>query len=302
MRYWAVSPNISQRGGRALARWKEIVLEHQAVFMGFSPDPKEDGAKGLGVKFAREVAQRDIILSAHRHNWHWKLVACGKVESTASGDLKLPRGFHYGSYRRLKPFVPLRPDPNLAGLSLKGTSPDKLQQVVAIVELKPNMNPADRELCDRLRAIVNRGDSAPMEATLGPDDEDALDSLPKKTYEEGRQRFARHRRLEGGRNPQLVRDAKMYFKRTHGGKLTCEVCDTNLEKEYGERGRDFIEAHHRVPIGKIGRKTNRRIRDLAMVCANCHRMLHRYPWWSVEKLRRAWDKLHAGQHIAQQDR
>ncbi|HBC3475266.1 hypothetical protein GOP97_11155 [Vibrio cholerae] len=48
---------------------------------------------------------------------------------------------------------------------------------------------------------------------------------------------------------------------------------------YGSHGDSYIEAHHIIPLSELcsvdGSKT--RLEDLAMVCSNCHRMLHRAP-------------------------
>lgn len=58
------------------------------------------------------------------------------------------------------------------------------------------------------------------------------------------------------------------------GRLDCECCDTNFETYYGSIGEGFIECHHIFPIGSgVERVTE--LSDLALVCANCHRMLHR---------------------------
>jgi putative restriction endonuclease len=122
-------------------------------------------------------------------------------------------------------------------------------------------------------------------------DEEVLRALARKSYKEGR-RFLSHRRLEGIRNKKLVSDAKRLFKDTHGGKLTCEVCDMNFEMEYGRRGSEFIEAHHKARFKEVEGETSLGISDLAIVCANCHRMLHRDPWVSVGSLRMEWKKLH----------
>ena len=54
---------------------------------------------------------------------------------------------------------------------------------------------------------------------------------------------------------------------------------------YGKRGQGFIEAHHRRPIGELNRATTAKLKDLVMVCSNCHRMLHRPPWITLEALR-----------------
>jgi predicted HNH restriction endonuclease len=55
----------------------------------------------------------------------------------------------------------------------------------------------------------------------------------------------------------------------------CQVCGLRFENAYGELGEGFAEAHHRVPLSRLTGKVKTRMQDLATVCANCHRMLHR---------------------------
>lgn len=80
-----------------------------------------------------------------------------------------------------------------------------------------------------------------------------------------------HRRAE--RNSRLASDAKKF----HG--TTCMVCGFNFERRYGPRGRDYIEAHHVVPFAQLVKElepvTLDPKTDFVVVCANCHRMLHR---------------------------
>ena len=70
------------------------------------------------------------------------------------------------------------------------------------------------------------------------------------------------------------------------GKLECEVCDFNFHDFYGQRGKEFIECHHKIPLSKLKPKTITLTKDLAAVCSNCHRMLHQKPYLSIEKLRK----------------
>lgn len=67
----------------------------------------------------------------------------------------------------------------------------------------------------------------------------------------------------------------------------CRVCGLSFEQIYGKLGHGFAEAHHRVPLGKLRDNVRTNPRDLATVCANCHRMLHRMSgeWDDVPKLR-----------------
>ena len=68
---------------------------------------------------------------------------------------------------------------------------------------------------------------------------------------------------------------------------TCQVCNFNFEKTYGELGSGFIHIHHIVDISTIKKEYNvDPIKDLVPVCPNCHAMLHKKkPAYSIEKLR-----------------
>lgn len=67
--------------------------------------------------------------------------------------------------------------------------------------------------------------------------------------------------------------------------FSCEICDFDFLAAYGEIGRGYIEAHHKVPVAllELGAKT--RIEDLASVCSNCHRMLHRSGNLTIDELK-----------------
>ena len=72
------------------------------------------------------------------------------------------------------------------------------------------------------------------------------------------------------RNPQNRQQAIAI----HGTK--CMACGFDFEKFYGERGEDYIEVHHIVPLATRDQQVNIDPRtDLIVVCSNCHRMIHR---------------------------
>jgi 5-methylcytosine-specific restriction protein A len=102
-----------------------------------------------------------------------------------------------------------------------------------------------------------------------------LPSLPPEEDEEGaiegRIGFRYHRARE--RNPELTRRKKALVKR-RTGRLACEVCGLDFSDRYGELGDGFIECHHTLPLGEDSDRTTR-LSDLAVVCSNCHRMIHR---------------------------
>lgn len=103
-----------------------------------------------------------------------------------------------------------------------------------------------------------------------------------ESFPEGRQFLKQH--LVRERNPKLIAQAKQLYKQKYG-KLTCEICHFDFEKEYGAIGIDYIEGHHTKPVSEMQLGEETKVKDIAMVCANCHRMLHRRrPWLSIEEL------------------
>jgi predicted restriction endonuclease len=103
-------------------------------------------------------------------------------------------------------------------------------------------------------------------------------------YPEGRQLYVRHRKLE--RNAKVAKAAKnKRLKQT--GDLRCDVCGFSFKKRYGPLGAGFIEAHHTVPISQFKGQKITRVEDIALVCSNCHRMLHKgNPLLSIAALRK----------------
>ncbi|WP_231584206.1 HNH endonuclease [Domibacillus indicus] len=102
-------------------------------------------------------------------------------------------------------------------------------------------------------------------------------------FPEGKEAYRVHRYKE--RNYKLIKKAKERFIQIHG-KLYCEACGINFEEVYGERGKDFIEAHHTKPISEMKDGETTKIEDLAMLCSNCHRMVHKKPLISVQGLKK----------------
>ncbi len=101
-------------------------------------------------------------------------------------------------------------------------------------------------------------------------------------FPEGREIESKHKVRE--RNQAVIKKAKEIFKRKHG-KLFCQVCDFSFSERYGDIGLDFIEGHHTIPLSRLNAETKTRPSDIALVCSNCHRMLHRKrPWLEMSKL------------------
>lgn len=102
-------------------------------------------------------------------------------------------------------------------------------------------------------------------------------------FPEGRIMYKLHKTKE--RNPAVIKIAKRNFIKKHG-LLFCEICGFDFELKYGEIGKHFIEGHHTLPISKLSENETTRPTDIAMVCPNCHRMLHkRRPWLRLSELK-----------------
>lgn len=86
------------------------------------------------------------------------------------------------------------------------------------------------------------------------------------------------------RKPELAKAKKRSVLNTTG-RLACEACDFDFALVYGELGAGFAECHHILPLSESEGIRETTLADLAIVCANCHRMLHKRPWPRVEDLR-----------------
>lgn len=92
------------------------------------------------------------------------------------------------------------------------------------------------------------------------------------------------------RNRFIVGVAKSRALKEGNGRIRCACCEFDFIDRYGEHGIGFIECHHIIPIAEGGERETKP-EDLAMVCANCHRMLHRKnkktdKCYTVEQLRK----------------
>lgn len=79
------------------------------------------------------------------------------------------------------------------------------------------------------------------------------------------------------RELNIIKRSRAIVDRVKASKmpLVCEACGFDFEKRYGAHGRGFIEAHHVEPLSKRkGVDEATTAADFAMLCANCHRMVH----------------------------
>ncbi|MGH7987145.1 MAG: HNH endonuclease, partial [Candidatus Binataceae bacterium] len=104
----------------------------------------------------------------------------------------------------------------------------------------------------------------------GPPDDD------ESEFPEGKLAFRTHRVRE--RNAKLVSQAKKNALEQEG-RLTCKACGFDFAIKYGKLGKNYIECHHTVPVSELKRGQKTKISDIALLCSNCHRMVHRRKQW-----------------------
>ncbi|TDZ41639.1 HNH endonuclease [Mycobacteroides franklinii] len=120
-------------------------------------------------------------------------------------------------------------------------------------------------------------------------DDDTFEQLAVPTDEEDDEaregRLLQRRHFVRERDRKLRRKKIADFLKTHP-RVLCEVCNFDFEAVYGERGREYIEVHHTLPLHASG-ETKTKLSDLVLLCSNCHRMVHRNsPWLTPNDLRK----------------
>jgi hypothetical protein len=107
---------------------------------------------------------------------------------------------------------------------------------------------------------------------------------PEAQAIEGDLRLVAHLRRE--RSRALV-EAKKAAVIEATGRLQCEACGFDFREKYPTIGAGFAEIHHNRPLADMLGQTITRLQDLCVLCANCHRMIHRTrPMNSLREFRR----------------
>jgi 5-methylcytosine-specific restriction protein A len=172
-----------------------------------------------------------------------------------------------GVYMKLMNFR--RFDPDYEGSDLqRGGKEDEV-----IWNLYASMPEELSKVSKSIRSFVDLENIGPIREPTNDDEEEG---------EEGGLLTRVHRIRET--NPWIVeRKKESILKRL--GALACEACGFDFSEAYGVYGEGFIECHHTKPISEMMPGDRTRLKDLALVCSNCHRMLHRRrPWLTIDQL------------------
>jgi len=149
-------------------------------------------------------------------------------------------------------------------------------------EYNPHNLPSEQILRKDLIALTEFYNSYLKEANILTSDTEFIREY-KNNAEEGRRVLTTHYTYE--RDSKLVNDFKEKCL-SERGELRCEACGFSFKERYGSRGDGFIEVHHLQAVSEIGTR-NTSFNDLALVCSNCHRMIHRQmPYLTMNELKR----------------
>jgi 5-methylcytosine-specific restriction protein A len=126
-------------------------------------------------------------------------------------------------------------------------------------------------LASSIREAIRRGETV----EVVPEDE---------VFAEGHLLTSRHRRRDG-------RLRKKLLGQTPDERLVCTICDfappALPERQLRE---SFFETHHVRPLSGVKGVTSTRLADVSLVCAGCHRFIHRLiatkrKWVSISEAR-----------------
>jgi 5-methylcytosine-specific restriction protein A len=154
-------------------------------------------------------------------------------------------------------------DPNFEGKGM--TAYSKLDDQV----FKEFMNDKNRlhSIANEIKAVTKNNDLREKIYAIEEDDESITDSVMERQV-----LYKLHKvRERDSRIIQTKKDQALSLT----GFLMCEACTFDFYKFYGEIGKGFIECHHRTPLSKFKAESKTTLEDLALVCSNCHRMIHK---------------------------
>lgn len=146
-------------------------------------------------------------------------------------------------------------------------------------DLKPKASTVKARLLDPIFWAVTKYDYATGECLLVRGAKPITPAVDSSDLElswfEGKWKLAFffHRRREAKARRQKIQEAL----RNNNGRLICEVpnCGFDFVERYGALGEGYAQVHHLLPLSKSpkgGREI--KLKDLAVVCANCHAMIH----------------------------
>lgn len=86
-----------------------------------------------------------------------------------------------------------------------------------------------------------------------------------REYQEGRRKYINH--LISERNRTIISEIK------EKNDWICDICNINFSRKYDK---NYIEAHHKIPLHTYSKQHIVTEKDYALLCPNCHKAVHLY--------------------------
>ena len=175
-----------------------------------------------------------------------------------------------GVYTKLGNFLSLDPGYTGAGLTHGGAGDKRVWEEFA--GDRAHLSEVARAIRDNFHG--EKTGNVAERLTEEPDEDE---------FPEGKVLYRTHRARE--RNRRLIQSAKRSALNV-SGNLACQACGFVFKDKYGVLGDGYIECHHVLPVSALKPNTKTKVADIALLCSNCHRMVHRRrPWLSMVQLR-----------------
>jgi 5-methylcytosine-specific restriction protein A len=186
-----------------------------------------------------------------------------------NGSFRNPNGV----YMKLNNFR--RWDPAFTSLGLKGLTKGNKDEGIVWAEFSDD--------AQHLAKVVMAIKATVLAVRVGSIELAAEEEPGCYEAEEGRVLTRVHRIRE--RDKKLVRDKKTDALKRYG-RLQCEACGFDFAQTYGADASEIIEVHHTRPLHTLLPGDKTKISELALLCANCHRVVHsKRKWMTVEQVR-----------------
>ena len=123
------------------------------------------------------------------------------------------------------------------------------------------------QLANEIREASNNLEISNKISKIENDEMSEMDSV-----KEGQILYKLHKVRE--RDRKIV-EAKKENVLKEKGELKCEACGFDFEITYGQMGKGYIECHHLIPLSNFQVVKETKLNDLALLCSNCHRIIHK---------------------------
>ena len=87
------------------------------------------------------------------------------------------------------------------------------------------------------------------------------------------------------RDHTFAKHVRAHYTALAGGPVRCHACGNVPTDAYGPAGDSCLELHHKTPIAQLQPDSVTVVDDMALVCANCHRVIHsKTPCFTMDEI------------------